>query len=114
MDALFVGTGRRGTWSCRGSSPTARRADRRRGRSCEARGSGDPGVARADAERVRALLTQAISRLDADAPCACQRALDPALLTLAEAIGPSVIARLHPLLARRFGGREALLQRVAV
>jgi len=61
---------------------------------------------RANVEKARRILADAVERLDPSAPCRCQTALDTALLTPPESIQKQARLRLGVILERRLGGVE--------
>jgi 5'-methylthioadenosine phosphorylase len=62
------------------------------------------GVLRANVDKARRVLARALAALDPAAPCACRRALDTALFTPPERIGPAARVRLGAVLARVLKG----------
>ncbi|MDQ3367384.1 MAG: S-methyl-5'-thioadenosine phosphorylase [Myxococcota bacterium] len=61
-------------------------------------------VLRANVAAAQRILIATLGRLDPAQPCACQRSLDAALVTPAEAISAAARERLGVLLDRRLGG----------
>ncbi|MGE0397045.1 MAG: S-methyl-5'-thioadenosine phosphorylase [Kofleriaceae bacterium] len=61
------------------------------------------GVLRANVEMARRIVVRTIATLDPARRCACQSALDTALVTAPEAINTAARARLAAILARRLG-----------
>jgi 5'-methylthioadenosine phosphorylase len=61
-------------------------------------------VLRANVVKARRILERALETLDPARPCACQRALDTALVTPPDGIPAAARERLGAILARRLGG----------